>query len=75
MQKTPLSNWLVSNQVPHRNLMDNKHVKISFFTMWVGKDSNMSKSMRNKLSYSPVSLPVAFRGAPQFNNCPPPPIT
>jgi hypothetical protein len=40
-QKTPLSIWLVSSQVPHRNPMDHKHVKISFFTSGVGKDSNM----------------------------------
>jgi len=40
MQK-PLSIQLVTNQVPHRNPMDHKLVKITFFTNWVGKDSDM----------------------------------
>jgi len=37
MKKTLLSIWQVSNQVPHRNPMDHKHIKISFFTNWVAK--------------------------------------
>jgi hypothetical protein len=31
MQKTPLSTWIVSNQVPHRNPMDHKHEKNQIF--------------------------------------------